>query len=103
MKHFFSTLAFGIGLSAIAAGNLGAVDIVSANVWVPFQFKVEKLTLPAGKYRVEREFGTETVYVVNVNTGQRIRMIRDTAKRTPGQAILTFEPTGKGYKLAKVS
>lgn len=103
MKNFFRNLTIGLGFSALfAAGNLNATGFVSENIAIPFEFKVEKLTLPAGEYRVEQDFGHYLVSIVNVHSGRRIQMLRDPAGRQVGRAKLIFEPTGEGYKLAKV-
>src|SRR5690242_8967780 len=104
MKNFFRSLSMGLGLSAIfAASNLNAA-YVTQNIAIPFEFKVDKLTLPAGEYRVEQDFGKYLVSIVNVNTGRRVQVLRDyPAYNRDGRAKLIFEPTGQGYRLAKVS
>jgi len=98
MKKFFLGLA-----SIFAASNLSAAHYVTENISVPFEFHVDKVTLPAGEYRVEQDTGKSLIAIVNVHTGRRIHMFRDNADRTPGRAKLIFEPTGRGYKLARVS
>src|SRR3954451_9291406 len=104
MKDFFRNISVGLGLAAFfAPGNLNATGYVTENIAVPFEFKVDKLTLPAGEYRVEEEFGKYIVSIVNVNTGRRIQVLRDNSGRQPWRARLVFEPTGQGYKLARVS
>jgi hypothetical protein len=104
MKNFFRSLSVGLGLSAIfAAGNLNATGYVTENIAIPFEFKVDKMTLPAGEYRVEQDFGKYLVSLVNLKTGRRVQVLRDSGTRTAGRAKLIFEPTGQGYKLAKVS
>ena len=103
MKNFFRNLSVGLGLSAIfAAGSLKAASFVSQNIAIPFDFKVDKVTLPAGEYRVQQDFGRYLVSLVNVKTGQTVQLLRDAGYRD-GRAKLIFEPTGQGYKLAKVS
>jgi hypothetical protein len=104
MKNFFRSLSVGLGLSAIfAASNLNAAGYVTENIAIPFEFKVDKLTLPAGEYRVEQDFGKYLVSIVNLKTGHRVQVLRDNSHRVSGRAKLIFEPTGAGYKLAKVS
>jgi len=76
---------------------------VTENIAVPFEFKVDKLILPAGEYRVEHYFGHYSVAIVNVKTGRRVQFLRDNSRRQPGPAKLIFEPTGQGHKLSKVS
>jgi hypothetical protein len=101
MKNFFRSLSIGVA-AWFAAGNLNAAGYVTENIAIPFEFKVDKLTLPAGEYRVEQDFGKYLVSIVNINTGRRIQMLRDNANHQSGRAKLVFEPTGQGYKLAKV-
>src|SRR5437764_8225043 len=67
MKELFRNISVGLGLAAFfAPGNLNATGYVTENIAVPFEFKVDKLTLPAGEYRVEEEFGKYIVSIVNV-------------------------------------
>src|SRR4051794_14130900 len=104
MKNLLRNLSMGLGLAAIfAPASLNASGTVTENIAVPFEFKVDKMTLPAGDYRVEQEFGKYIVSLVNVNTGRRVQFLRDNSQRQPGRAKLIFEPTGQGYKLARVS
>jgi hypothetical protein len=104
MKELFRNISVGLGLAAfLAFGNLNATGYVTENIAVPFEFKVDKLTLPAGEYRIEEEFGKYIVSIVNVKTGRRIQFLRDNSRRQPGRAKLVFEPTGQGYRLARVS
>lgn len=90
-------------VSVFAATNLSAASHVSKNIQVPFEFKVDKMTLPAGEYRLEHEFGGYMVTIVNVQTGCCVRVLRDPSYRSPDRARLIFEPTGQGYKLTRVS
>jgi hypothetical protein len=104
MKNFFRNISMGLGLAAIFAPiNVNAAEYVSENIAVPFDFRVDKMTLPAGEYRVEQEFGKYIVSIVNVKNGHRVQFLRDMAQPTPGRAKLVFAPTGQGYKLARVS
>ena len=101
MKNFFRSLSIGVA-AWFAAGNLNAAGYVTENIAIPFEFKVDKTTLPAGEYRVEQDFGKYLCSIVNINTGRRIQVLRDIGHRTDGRAKLVFEPTGEGYKLARV-
>jgi hypothetical protein len=105
MKNFFRNISVGLGLAAIfTPGDLNASPgFVTENIAVPFEFRVDRLTLPAGEYRIEQDFGHYFVSIVNVRTGSRVQFLRDNSGRKPGRAKLIFEPTGQGYKLAKVS
>jgi hypothetical protein len=101
MKNFFRSLSVGVA-AWFAAGNLNAAGYMTDNIAIPFEFKVNKLTLPAGQYRVEQDFGKYLVSIVNIDTGRRIQVLRDNSGHQAGRAKLIFEPTGEGYKLAKV-
>jgi hypothetical protein len=89
--------------SVFAAGTLSAADFVTTHIVVPFEFKVDKVSLPAGEYRLERDFGKDMVAVVNVNTGRRVRVLSDSSSRMPGQSKLVFEKSGNNYRLIKIS
>jgi hypothetical protein len=104
MKNMLSRFSKAAGLTVLlAAGSLRAADVHSGNVAVPFAFQVNKITMPAGEYRVEQSFGKAFVLVVNVKTGRGIQMMRDSAKTAPGATKLEFEKTGEGYRLRRVS
>jgi hypothetical protein len=98
MKKLFLGLA-----SLFAAGSVSAAHYVTENIKVPFSFNVDKVAMPAGEYRLEQDPGKYVVSIVNVHTGRRVQMLRDNVNHTPGRAKLIFEPTGQGYKLARVS
>src|SRR3954447_9940707 len=101
MTEFFRNISVGLGLAAFfAPGNLNATGYVTENIAIPFEFKVDKLTLPAGEYRVEQDFGKYLVSIVNLKTGRRVQVLRDNGNHVAGRAKLIFEPTGAGYKLA---
>jgi hypothetical protein len=104
MTNFFSRLIVGCGLAGlIAAGSAGAADVWSQKISVPFDFKVSTATLPAGQYRVEQDFGKGFVYLVNVENGRRIQVLRDGTNGGSGHVKLSFERTADGYKLTKIN
>ena len=102
MKNILRSLS--LGLTAFFAGStLNATGYVTETIAIPFEFKVDKMTMPAGDYRVEQDFGKYLVSIVNLKTGRRVQVLRDNANRQDGRAKLIFEPTGQGFKLARVS
>jgi hypothetical protein len=104
MKKFLSTVIIGIAAWALpAVGTVSAADFRSQDIAVPFAFKVDKVTLPAGHYRVEQNVGKHVTFIVNVQTGHRVQMIRENVNDPTGNSKLTFEKTSEGYKLSKVS
>ena len=103
MKRFFLTLSLGFGLSALfTAPQLGAVDVISQTVNVPFNFKAAGATLPSGDYRIERDFGRQTVYVVNIRTGQQIQVFRNNPSLAT-RITLTFETNSQGERVLRIS
>ena len=104
MKRFLCTLGIGVAAWAFAGvRDLNAADIQSRNIAVPFAFKVDRTTLPAGHYRVEQNIGKQVAFIVNVQTGHRIQIMRDNVNDPTGNAKLTFERTRDGYKLSRIS
>jgi hypothetical protein len=99
MKKFLC--AFGLAIASV--GALGAADFQSKQIAVPFAFKVEKTTLPAGTYRVEQFVGKQMIVIVNVETGHRVSVMREPVLGSNGNTKLTFEKVGAGYKLSGVS
>jgi hypothetical protein len=104
MKRFLCTLGIGIAAWALpGASRVQAADIQSKTVAVPFAFKIDKLTLPAGSYRVEQNIGKQMVFIVNVQTGHRVPMMREQPSDHAGATTLTFEKNGQVYKLSRIS
>jgi hypothetical protein len=99
MKRFLCAL----GLAIASVGALSAADFQSKQIAVPFDFKVEKVTLPAGRYRVEQFVGKQMVVIVNVETGRSVPVMREPFVGSNGNTKLTFEKTGDGYKLSRIS
>ena len=104
MKKFLCTLGLGFAVWGLpGAGALNAADIQSKRVAVPFAFKVDRITLPAGSYLVEQNIGKQLVTLVNTQTGHRVQVMREPVYRPTGDAKLTFEKTRDGYKLSQIS
>jgi hypothetical protein len=100
----FTTLSMAVALSALfSAGKLGATNLASEPVTIPFEFKVDTATMPAGRYCIEREFNGQAVSIVNLNTGRRVRMLRKSGTSSLDRLRLTFKATPDGHKLAKIS
>ena len=104
MTKTIRSISLALGLAAIfATSSLNATGYVTEKIAIPFEFKVQKLTLPAGEYRVEREFGKYMVWIVNLQTGRRVQFFRDYGGRNPDRTRLVFETTPQGYTLKSVS
>ena len=103
MKNIIRTCALGVGFAAMFAASALATSFQSERVSIPFQFKVSKMTLPAGEYRLHQEPGNDIAYLVNLKTGQQIQMLRSSGTRLEGRARLVFENTPGGYLLKAIS
>jgi hypothetical protein len=67
---------------------------------IPFDFKVGKISLGAGEYRVYQEFGKDFAFVENLKTGHRVQVMRPGGDERRGDAILRFE-TQDGQRILK--
>jgi hypothetical protein len=85
------------------AGRMHAADIESKTITVPFAFQVNNTMLPAGPYRVEQTIGKQLMFIVNMQTGHRIPVMRDRVSDGSVNATLTFEKTSQGYRLSRIS
>jgi len=103
MKKFLLTVAVAGAWALAGSRTAQAAEVQSKTIAVPFAFHVEKMTLPAGHYRVEQNPGKHVVFLMNVDTGHRVQLMRVTASEASGRTTLTFEKTGQSYKLAEIS
>jgi hypothetical protein len=96
--------AFALVLGATTLGSIGSLRaaVRTQNVNIPYQFHVEKKALPSGEYRLEQEVGSEIATLINVKTGERIRVMRPAWRRMDGKVLFTLVPGRDGYTL-KVS
>lgn len=93
------TFALALGSAAIMFTGSAQAATRTAKITVPFQFQVNRTTMPAGDYRIEQDFGSDIAMVVNVGTGQRVQVLRPASRRIEGRAKLEFVRTDAGYKL----
>jgi|SRR5215831_9343746 len=104
MKKFLCTLAIAVvGCAMPGVGTLRAAEFRSRDIAIPFEFKVANITLPAGRYRLEQKTGKAFVFLMNIQTGRGVQIMRESATDPNPNAKLTFERTGAGYKLSTVS
>jgi hypothetical protein len=104
-KNAIRVFALALGLTAMfATSQLSAQQAAySEKVYIPFAFHVAKVTMPAGEYRIEQGFGKDIAMLVNLQTGQRVQILRQEASRMPGKAKLVFETGPRGYSLKTLS
>lgn len=88
-------------LLALVPLALSAAPATYQTVTIPFEFRVDKVTLPAGAYRVESDFNSPTVTLRNVKTGRLVQKLRSSgAGKT---AHLMFERNSNGNVLTRIS
>lgn len=84
----------------LSVGALQAATIESEKFEIPFQFQVQKETLPAGSYQIEQADGSNIAVLVNKKTGERVDFIRPASTHREGRARLVFE-SGESRRLLK--
>ncbi len=97
------SLAIALATVGLAASSYAAGGTQSDIVQIPFDFKVDTMQMPAGKYRVEQDFGKVYARLVNLNTGRTIQMLRHQPSGRPGEVILKFRATGEARELIRIS
>ncbi|HEY1336904.1 MAG TPA: hypothetical protein VGF59_05310 [Bryobacteraceae bacterium] len=102
LKNMIRVTALALGGLALTATAAYATDYRSENVNIPFDFKVEGKSLPAGVYRTSETFGSGIITLVNTETGQRVTVLRAAARRSPGRVRLVFQSGQEGYRLKVV-
>jgi hypothetical protein len=103
MKSLLSTLGLAVaGLVLAGTGTINAAGFRSQNIAIPFEFKVEKITLPAGTYRLEQKTGTPFVFLMNTQTGRGVQVMRETINDPTVNTVLSFRNNGEGYTLHRV-
>jgi hypothetical protein len=102
-KRLVYALALALGAATLSSVNsLRAETTRTQPVNIPYDFHVAKKAMPSGTYRLDQEFGAEIATLVNMKTGERVRVIRSNATRTSGKALFKLIPDKDGYRL-KVS
>ena len=70
---------------------------------IPFEFKVQHKTLPAGQYEVQQGADSNFAILVNRHTGERVQFLRPSNTRQEGKARLIFENNENGHSLKRIS
>jgi hypothetical protein len=102
MKNFFRTAALALGAIAMTATSGIAAGYEATNISIPFSFRVAKKTMPAGTYRVDQEYGTEIATITNVQTADRVKVLRSNSVHDRGKVRLIFHTDANGYSLSSV-
>jgi len=101
MKNFFCAAALALGAIAMTATSMYAHGY-EATVSIPFSFRVVHTVMPAGEYKLEQPFGSELATLINLQTGERVRILRSNSVRTQGKLKLVFQSDAKGHTLKSV-
>jgi hypothetical protein len=75
-------------LSTVA---LQAAAVKTETFAIPFEFQVQRQTMPAGEYRIQQAQGSDIALLVNTKTGKRVEFIRPATTHEQGKARLVFE------------
>jgi hypothetical protein len=102
MKNVFRTCVLGAGIAAMVTASAFATTFRTEKVEIPFAFHVSKTSMPAGEYRVQQNFGSGIAFLVNLQTGQQVQVLRDGANSADGKAKLVFENTPRGLVLKSI-
>ena len=100
------SMILSVGAVALwGASGLYAQTKATANI--PFEFTVQKTTLPAGEYTMSAASGSHEVMLIrNVETGKSILTLAATAesgyRRTQDKNVIVFHHIGDRYFLAEV-
>jgi len=98
MKKSFRIAALLAG-ALMGSAILSASDLYSKEISIPFAFRVGNVTMPAGTYRVQQEFGKEVGLLLNIQTGRMVQ-VGFSALRRDGHFKLIFEKTPNGMVFA---
>jgi hypothetical protein len=87
----------------LASAALQASPVKSEKFEIPFSFKVQTHTLPAGEYQIQQATESEFAVLVNAKTGERVEVLRPATIRQTGKARLVFEQDGNVQVLKQIS
>ena len=87
----------------LGASAMQASTIKSDKIEIPFEFKVQHKTLPAGQYEVQQAGGSDFAILVNRKTGERVQFLRPSNTHEEGKARLIFENDENGHSLKRIS
>jgi hypothetical protein len=91
LKAFRAFVILPCAALVLSTFALQAAAVKTETFAIPFQFQVQKQTMPAGEYRINQAQGSDIAQLVNTKTGQRVEFIRPTTTHQQGKARLVFE------------
>ena len=106
MRTILRNTVLTAGAMLLCAGGTAGADILF-EAKVPFPFVVSGRTLPAGKYRVERDETQSSVFVIREekdhHPGAFVAVVPDSGKDPAGShPALTFTRDEKEYRLSGI-
>jgi len=107
MKKLLAVMATGCLLTLLVAAGVHAQDPGAAiRVSIPFDFTVEKKTLPAGEYEIRRINDEPTGLLIQNIDHRRDEAMFETepreARRIPNHSLLIFHRYGDSYFLSEI-
>ena len=87
----------------LGASAMQASAVKSDRFEIPFEFKVQHKTLPAGEYEVRQGADSNFAILVNRHTGERVQVLRSRNTHEEGKARLIFENSENGHLLKRIS
>ena len=87
----------------LGASAMKASTVKPDRFEIPFEFKVQHKTLPAGEYEVQQGPGSNLAILVNRHTGERVPFLRPPNTHEEGKARLIFENSQNGHVLKRIS
>ena len=108
MKKFFSVVVIGsVLLVSVAATAQAQLPGTAIRATIPFDFKVQGRTLPAGNYEIRRINDDESIglFIRNVDDKHDKAMFGTEPvymNRIPGKNVLVFNRYGDAYFLSEV-
>jgi hypothetical protein len=92
------------GALIVGGCALQASTLQSEKFEIPFEFHVQKKTLPSGQYQVRRDAASSPfVFLVNTRTGERVALLSPTYARDETKTRLIFENGQNGHTLKGIS
>jgi len=88
--------------SALLNGVVCSAAIYGEVVNIPFDFKVDNRTMPAGEYRLQGGHFSMVTYLINAQTGRQVQLLRQPEDSPNGKSHLYFTQTGDQYVLKSI-
>lgn len=98
-NRIFVSVIAALALVAVAAPRAQAEEL---KAFIPFEFRVDTTTLPAGSYNINELSGTSTVQLRSIHGGVMVMTSRSAPKGGESRPQLTFVRYGDRYFLHEI-